>query len=276
MVIRINYNNLYFHTSYTIPARYPLNPGARAATTQSIRDHPVTALRCKDTYVGALTYPYNQATTGLGKIDLSQSNQWSSNKRYLFYLKHPYHTQSTMWRTVLVGYSQFLQLFFLPAHSWESHTGPPQTAITQSHHTGSANEVVTQGHHTRPSHSWITQSHQTGSSHRIIIQCHHILTQDRHKESAHRGITQDHHKRSSQTIIPQGHQIWSHRIITKGQHTESSHTVITKSHHKGSSNRGHWEDKFCCVCETKPVGNLIGRYRLDQITIFVAQFFGRI
>ena len=181
-----------------------------------------------------------------------------------------------MWRTVLVGYSQFLQLFFLPAHSWESHTGPPQTAITQSHHTESANEVVTQGHHTRPSHSWITQSHQTGSSHRIIIQCHHILTQDRHKESAHRGITQDHHKRSSQTIIPQGHQIWSHRIITKGQHTESSHTVITKSHHKGSSNRGHWEDKFCCVCETKPVGNLIGRYRLDQITIFVAQFFGRI
>ena len=60
MVIRINYNNLYFHTSYTIPARYPLNPGARAATTQSIRDHPVTALRCKDTYVGALTYPYNR------------------------------------------------------------------------------------------------------------------------------------------------------------------------------------------------------------------------
>jgi len=38
----------------------------------------------------------NKATTGLGKIDLSQSNQWSSNKRYLFYLKHPYHTQSTM------------------------------------------------------------------------------------------------------------------------------------------------------------------------------------
>ena len=71
MVIRINYNNLYFHTSYTIPARYPLNPGARAATTQSIRDHPVTALRCKDTYVGALTYPYNpksQAGTLIQKL----------------------------------------------------------------------------------------------------------------------------------------------------------------------------------------------------------------